>query len=24
MAKDPAWCEGCPREKCTIMVRKSR
>jgi N-acetylglutamate synthase-like GNAT family acetyltransferase len=24
MAKDPAWCEGCPREKCTIMVRKAR
>jgi N-acetylglutamate synthase-like GNAT family acetyltransferase len=23
MAKDPAWCEGCPREKCTIMVRKA-
>ncbi len=24
MAKDPAWCEGCPKEKCTIMVRMSR
>jgi N-acetylglutamate synthase-like GNAT family acetyltransferase len=24
MAKDPAWCEGCAKEKCTIMVRTSR
>jgi N-acetylglutamate synthase-like GNAT family acetyltransferase len=24
MAKDPVWCEGCPREKCTIMVRRAR
>jgi N-acetylglutamate synthase-like GNAT family acetyltransferase len=24
MAKDPAWCEGCEKEKCTIMVRTSR
>jgi N-acetylglutamate synthase-like GNAT family acetyltransferase len=24
MAKDPAWCEGCPRERCKIMVRKAR
>jgi N-acetylglutamate synthase-like GNAT family acetyltransferase len=24
MAKDPAWCEGCPKEKCMIMVRKAR
>jgi len=23
MAKDPAWCEGCPKERCTIMVRPS-
>jgi N-acetylglutamate synthase-like GNAT family acetyltransferase len=22
MAKDPAWCEGCPRTGCTIMVRR--
>jgi len=21
MAKDPAWCEGCPKERCTIMMR---
>jgi len=20
MAKDPAWCEGCPKEFCTVMV----
>jgi N-acetylglutamate synthase-like GNAT family acetyltransferase len=24
MAKDPAWCEGCPKEKCMLMVRKAR
>lgn len=24
MAKDPAWCEGCPRERCQIMVRTAR
>ncbi|MHB8053912.1 MAG: GNAT family N-acetyltransferase [Candidatus Aminicenantales bacterium] len=24
MAKDPAWCEGCSRERCTIMVRTER
>ena len=24
MAKDPAWCEGCPRERCAIMVRTAR
>jgi N-acetylglutamate synthase-like GNAT family acetyltransferase len=24
MKKDPAWCEGCPKELCAIMVRKSR
>jgi N-acetylglutamate synthase-like GNAT family acetyltransferase len=24
MAKDPAWCEGCPRERCTIMIRGRR
>ena len=24
MAKDPAWCEGCAKEKCTIMVRTIR
>ncbi len=22
MAKDPAWCEGCPRTGCTVMVRR--
>jgi N-acetylglutamate synthase-like GNAT family acetyltransferase len=22
MKKDPSWCQGCPRERCTIMVRK--
>jgi N-acetylglutamate synthase-like GNAT family acetyltransferase len=21
MAKDPSWCEGCPKKLCTIMVR---
>jgi N-acetylglutamate synthase-like GNAT family acetyltransferase len=21
MAKDPSWCDGCPKELCTIMVR---
>jgi N-acetylglutamate synthase-like GNAT family acetyltransferase len=21
MAKDPSWCEGCPKQFCTIMVR---
>jgi N-acetylglutamate synthase-like GNAT family acetyltransferase len=24
MKKDPSWCEGCPRERCTIMVRNKR
>ncbi len=24
MKKEPAWCEGCPRERCTIMVRRVR
>jgi N-acetylglutamate synthase-like GNAT family acetyltransferase len=24
MAKDPSWCEGCDREKCTTMVHKRR
>ena len=24
MKKDPSWCEGCPRERCTIMVRKKQ
>ena len=24
LAKDPAWCEGCPKEFCTVMVRKSK
>ncbi len=19
-----AWCEGCPRERCTVMMRKKR
>ena len=23
MVKDPAWCEGCPKEKCAIMIRKA-
>lgn len=22
MAKDPAWCEGCDKRLCTVMVRK--
>jgi len=21
MAKDPSWCEGCPKQFCTTMVR---
>jgi N-acetylglutamate synthase-like GNAT family acetyltransferase len=21
MAKDPSWCDGCPKELCSIMVR---
>jgi N-acetylglutamate synthase-like GNAT family acetyltransferase len=24
MQKPPAWCEGCPKEKCTVMVRAGR
>jgi len=24
MKKEPTWCEGCPRERCTIMVRRGR
>lgn len=24
MAKDPAWCEGCPKDRCTVMVRKKK
>jgi len=24
MVKAPAWCEGCPKEKCAIMIRKAR
>jgi len=24
MKKDPSWCEGCPRERCTIMIGKKR
>ena len=24
MAKDPAWCEGCSKEMCTVMVRTRR
>jgi len=24
MAKDASWCEGCPKERCTIMVRTAR
>ncbi len=23
MAKSPEWCEGCPRDRCTVMVRRS-
>jgi len=22
MAKDPDWCAGCPRELCTVMLRR--
>jgi len=22
MAKDPAWCEGCDKRRCTVMIRK--
>jgi len=22
--RDPAWCAGCPREKCVIMMRPAR
>jgi N-acetylglutamate synthase-like GNAT family acetyltransferase len=24
MAKDPAWCEGCSKERCVIMARKQK
>ncbi len=24
MAKDPAWCEGCDRTRCAVMVWKAR
>lgn len=24
MAKDPAWCEGCSKERCTVMLRTKR
>jgi len=24
MKKPPAWCEGCPKEKCTVMVKPGR
>lgn len=24
MKKAPEWCEGCPKELCTVMVRTSR
>lgn len=24
MAKNPDWCEGCPQERCTIMIRERR
>lgn len=24
MKKDPSWCEGCPRERCTVMVREKQ
>ncbi len=22
MIKDPAWCDGCPRTGCTVMIRR--
>ena len=24
MKKDPSWCESCPRERCTVMVREKQ
>jgi len=24
MKKDPDWCEGCDRSRCTLMVREAR
>jgi N-acetylglutamate synthase-like GNAT family acetyltransferase len=24
MAKDPAWCEGCSKELCMVMIREKR
>ena len=24
MAKDASWCEGCPKDRCVIMLRTSR
>jgi N-acetylglutamate synthase-like GNAT family acetyltransferase len=24
MKKTPEWCEGCPKELCTVMIRTSR
>jgi len=24
MAKDPAWCEGCPKTGCAVMVRTKK
>ncbi len=24
VAKDPAWCEGCSKELCTVMIREKR
>ena len=23
MSKDPSWCEGCPKDRCTPMIRKA-
>ena len=24
LAKDPAWCEGCDKTRCTIMIRTKK
>ena len=24
MAKDPDWCEGCSKERCTVMVKTKK
>lgn len=21
LAKDPAWCEGCPKDQCVVMIK---